>query len=558
MDKNPLLEKNLLALSGINGELSSRLAAADSAARRYEFLESRSGETIPAWVDSTGKAHPLHSTIDPRKEADRLINSLDDSFFREGSCFLVILGLGGAYYAEAALKANAGMVLVIEYGLSGVHELLCRMDYSCLFNNPRFRLLVNSSNEEIERNILNLYQPVLYGGIKVIPLRSRTSLEPKPFQAAGDAIESAIKRVSADYSVQAHFGKRWASNIVKNLEAAGENRDASLRIRRAAVTAAGPSLMAQIRRLKERQKELFIIATDTSLSCLLNEGIRPGAVISIDCQHISYYHFMEALPDETILFLDLASPPLLSSRAKRRVFFSGSHPLGKYISRVWKALPELDASGGNVTYAAISLAEQLGAEEIELYGADFSYPKGVTYARGTYIYSFFGKKQSRLSPLEAQHSSFLYRTPLDKRQGASSWYYETEVLRFYREKLEEKSLGMDSLIIPVEGAGAAIQVKSAPAFPHRHEKAWFPERKEKMGREEFLKFYRGEIARLPQSCRNAAEYIASLDGEERAVLATLLPAAAAFKKRSPAFGFKESLTAAKDHCQKVIYTVLAK
>jgi hypothetical protein len=188
--------------------------------------------------------------------------------------------------------------------------------------------------------------------------------------------------------------------------------------------------------LADKRKDLFLIAADTSLPALLSAGLEPDAVVSIDCQHISYYHFMAGIPKETLLFLDLASPPLLTGLGAKTRFFSGGHPLTRYISRYWRPFPEVDTSGANVSYAALSLAELLGARTVELYGADFSYPLGLTYARGSYLYPFFEKSQNRLNSLEALHSAFLYRSPLSKHSGpGASWYYETKPLGMYRQRL---------------------------------------------------------------------------------------------------------------------------
>jgi len=561
MDRNALFERNIKALSQRHPELCSRLRAANPGITRYHFLESRSGETIPALIDVKGSSRPLHSTMDPKREAKRLIDTTEEGF-------LVFLGLGGAYLAEAALERDGiGMALVIEYDLNGLAELLSNIDYSCLFEDPRFRLLVDNSKEETERNILNLYQPALFGGIRVIPLRSRTDLEAEPFIIAGNAITAAIEKISADYSVQAHFGKRWFSNIIRNLKAAEKNeiklpridktaRESSLRF---AVCGAGPSLSAQIKQLRSKRNELFLISSDTSLPCLLNEGIIPDAVISIDCQHISYHHFFSGLPEDVILFLDLASPPLLASRFENHCFFTGPHPLTHYISMNRNTMFELDTSGGNVTYAAISLAERLGAAEIELYGADFSYPMGISYARGSYIYSFFDAGQNRLSPREAQASAFLFRTALEKKYrplaSGNSWYYETNVMKLYRERLEEKSKSMESVLIPVEGMGAPIQI--SPVKNLRRNQTSFPAVEASSGAEEFLQHYRDEIVSLREPGKNAAEYLSSLKGGEQTVFATILPAIAALKRRSPGGDFRELFMETKGYCLKEINRVLS-
>jgi hypothetical protein len=553
MDNDNLFEKNLLALSKRNRKLSHRLSKTVSKTSRYKFLSSRSGETVANWVDQQGVSHPLHSMMEPRKEAKRLIETIQS----EG--FIIFLGLGAGFYAEEALKREeTGFVLVIEHDLCGLAELLHNIDYTFLFEETRFSLAVDLSGEELKQLILGLYQPVFFGGIRVIPLRSRVNLQAESFTIAAKAIEGAVDQVASDYSVQARFGKRWLSNILKNLKTSSAVMGSVPPIKKAAVCAAGPSLSLQIPVIQKTRKDKFLIAVDTSLPCLLNAGITPDAVISIDCQHISYYHFMDGLPQGILLFLDLASPPLLASRSESFHFFTSAHPLTRYISRLWKPLPELDTSGGNVTYAAVSLAEQLGAGEIELYGADFSYPGGVSYARGAYIYSFFAKSQNRFSPLEAQCSDFLYRTPLDKISAhaeGGSWYYENRLLKFYRQRLEEKSLYMDAALFPAEGLGAPISVRQAEGRKPNHKS--FIAGKAAMEADKFLEYYKSRIASLPMPEKSAALYLESLKDEDRAVFATILPLAASIKNRNSIGDYRELIEEAKAYTVKQIDKILA-
>ena len=561
MYNSSIFERNLSALSQNNPELcarleSLRLSKAVTGLRHYTFLETANGELIPACMDSTGTAIPpggsraLHSTIDPQREAKRLIDTI------EGENILVFLGLGAAYYVKAALeRKDISMALVFEYDINGLAELFSRLDYTSLFSDSRFRLFTDISEAEIKQLILGLYKPAIYGGIRVVPLRSRTAMDSKLFSGAADAITLAIEAVSADYSVQAHFGKRWFSNIVRNLMAAEEAEELPLSIHRAAVCAAGPSLSVQIGLLRERRKDLFLIASDTSLPCLLAADIRPDAIISIDCQHISYYHFMDGLPEGIPLFLDLASPPLLASLTKLRCFVSGGHPLTRYVSQTWKAMLELDTSGGNVSYAAVSLAEHLGAEEIELYGADFSYPQGISYARGAYIYPFFTRKANRLTPLEAHISAFLYRTPLEKKNSSDAWYYETRTLSFYREKLEEKSKSMEALLIPAKGMGAPINLPSSGGKSHSICKKQILPRNKGMASisaGEFLLRYRNDIARLPAPVNSISDYLNSLNDNEQTVFTTILPSAAALKKQNPKMSFPELFDITRKYCLKVL------
>jgi hypothetical protein len=553
MDKQYFFERNLLALSRAGGGLCSRLSGAETTLNRYKFLTARSGEEVPALVDPSGAAHPLHSLVDPKREGRRLAESAGDGGF------LVILGLGGGFHAAAILEEDAfERVLVIDYDLNGMAELLCSRDYVPLFKDPRFYLLADPSPGEIEEAILALYQPVLSGGIRALPLRARTALD-KRFSEAGRAIEGAIEKVSADYSVQAYFGKRWFSNILRNLPRAAEFTPPIPPIGRAAISAAGPSLDLQIPLLRKKRGDLFLLAADTSLPKLLAEGIRPDGVVSIDCQHISYYHFMAGLPRETLLFMDLASPPRIASASPRPRFGSGGPPLTRYISRRWRPLPEIDSSGANVAYAALSLACALGAREIELYGADFSYPLGRSYARGCYIYPFFEKQQNRFKPLEAQASAFLYRGPLEKKTREDGlWYYETKSLSFYRKRLEEKARTTDRRIIPIPGMGAPIHIEAPEKTPRspRSIITLFASGKPRTGAAEFLEAYREGIEKLPRKEKRACRYLEGLGGEEQALFMTLLPGAAAIKRREPDLSFSGVIERVREYSINEINRVL--
>lgn len=554
-DRKYTFEQNLLVLSAKDPALCSRLSTAETTRGRYKFLEARSGELIPAVVDASGASHPLHSTVDPRREARRLIDTCGD----EG--FLVFLGLGGAFAIEAALeREEVRQVAAVEYDMDGLAELLSSREYLRVLGDPRFTLLADPAPGSLKQYVIENYQPVLAGGIRVFPLRARTDRDNR-FAAAAAAIGEAVGSVSADYSVQAWFGGRWFSNIIRNLKAAETQEGPVPPIREAAVAAAGPSLDLQIPALKKRKKTegkgLFLIAADTSLPALLHAGIGVDAVISIDCQHISYYHFM-GLPADLPLFLDLASPPLAVSRAVRPRFFSAGHPLTGYISRFWRPIPPLDSSGANVTYAAISLAEMLGAEKIELYGADFSWPRGTTYARGTWLFPFFEGKQNRLAPLEGLFSSFLYRVPLEKKTppgGRNNWYYETETLRRYRSKLEEKAAVMYPRLVPVESAGAPVTVRPAKK-PGNRRLAIFSPGRPLMPAELFLQQYREGIRGLRPLGENLASSFRELDGDERLILGTLLPQAAALKRRRPEMKTPELIGAVREACIEEINRVL--
>ena len=554
---NTILEANLKALSGKNLDIYTYLISVKSNKNipRFSFNRSKSGELIPFYNQPDGSLKPLHSTIDPVREAKRI-----NSEVTEDTGFIIFLGLGGGFAPKEALDNSKARILVIDFHIEEIADLFFEKDYSALLINDRFTLMIDASEKEIKNFITENYRPVLDGGIKTIPLRTRTDMDLSLFSKAAAAIEEAVNIVSGDFSVQSHFGKRWFSNIVRNLgysRSINENKflkNVKSNIKEAAIIAAGPSLDRQLDTLyKYKKKNVFLICCDTAFPVLFHHGIEPDAVVSIDCQHISYYHFISVKLSNIFLILDIASPRLLSSFSKAPCYFSSGHPLALLASQNIANIPQLDTSGGNVAYACLSFAQYIGAEHITLFGADFSYTGSQSYARGTYISPFFEKKQNRFAPAQALFSSFLYRSPFVNKGYSSGGgvYYETASLNFYRKKFEEKAGALNAKVKIIEGQGAPVTIIKKPeTIPVKSET-----QNGNMNGLEFLKKYCKEIKELPHF-DNANMYLKILNSEQRQIFYTLLPFAAAVKRRSPLLKTKDVIKETKSRCIEEIEKAL--
>ena len=101
MGKSDVLERNLLALSSRNPELSRRLTKA-VADKRISFIRSRSNHTVPVFP-SDNRTIALHSRFDPLKEGQRLLLSIGDVGF------IIFLGLGAGYHVRPALESGRSM-----------------------------------------------------------------------------------------------------------------------------------------------------------------------------------------------------------------------------------------------------------------------------------------------------------------------------------------------------------------------------------------------------------------------------------------------------------------
>lgn len=540
MDKRYFFERNLLCLS--DPDLCKRLSGAETGYGNYTFLESRSGELVPAIVDNSGKAHPLHSMIDPVKEGSRLLSTVDETGF------LVIFGLGGAFHISAALeRKDIIKIVVVDFNIHGIAELLASKEYVSILKDKRVSLVIDPPASWMEAFIVSNYKPALSGGISVLPLRTRTDLDLERFNSVYNEIKTAIDYVSSDFSVQSMFGKRWFSNIINNLKRTEQQKSFLPTIQRAAIIAAGPSLDIHFPLLEKKRSSLCIISTDTALPAVLERGITPDAVISIDCQHVSSYHFIGTDLKTIPLFLDMASPSVIAAHSDNPHFFTSGHPLCQYISQYWKHFPFVDTSGGNVSYAALSLADVLGAKTIDLYGVDFSYAKGNSYARGTYIHKLFANKQNRLMPAESQFNHFLYRnTSLQKVRAGKTWYYQTNMLKDYYGRFERKALSISAGIRQIEGIGVSINIPPKKnSWQNKHIIFPFSAGIASMTAFDFLEQFHDDIQKLsllnddflilentePSGLNPSVLNQSSL--KEHHLFLTLLPLSASFKKEYP-------------------------
>lgn len=491
-----VLAGNLSALSLSNPSLVA-LVAQSAPSPSFSFRRARDGSLIPCLKGGEGELS-LHSLVDPRREASRLLQSIG------APGYLVCFGLGAGFHADAFLRqGQATYLLIVEKDASVLRAILGNLDLSAVLQDRRTRLTVGEN--EIRDIVRSTYLPAICGDLFSLPLRQWCDAERDFFRRAARELSRAAEEVRADYAVQARFGKRWFSNTLLNLPSAQAAPAFRISGGLAHVTAAGPSLEDDLPSLAARDKTSIIVATDTSLPALLRFGVQPDIVVSIDCQVYSYQHFLTSDSFEAVQFFDLASPPFLVRRAGTRArFFTSAHPFSQLAAARWRRFPGVDTTGGNVTHAAVSLARALGISVVRVHGADFSYPRGKPYARGTYLYDYFQGLQQRWTPLETSLSTHvLGSSGLTRERAGSEISFSTATLLDYKERLRillEAFSG--STFGPVED------------FPARA--PW----------QVFLREYSESIRSLPQPRSPLGDYFTGLAAEQKGLWATVLPVAA--------------------------------
>ena len=339
------------------------------------IIKSNNDYDVPVFNDG----QLMYSKYNPIRESSSFGNEISPN-----TKFVLILGLGAAYHVSEFMKKNPDTkILVIENS---------REDFEFLKSIPNVEDVIHNSNVEIifpddmEEKIVGSYLPIIHGDISI--LIHRAWFEHVEGKKLIDIIKSVLDSVSADFSVQSHFGLLWQRNIIQNLHIASNlNYDSVPRFpidKTAIIIAAGPSLDENLDLIKNKRDDYFVISTDTAFSVLNKNKIISDVVVSIDAQRISVNHFRN-IPNEvftkTLFVFDLCCNSDVVSYVRQRngkvIFIQTGHPLGQLANNCGREFLNISSGAGTVTIAACDFAKRIGFHSIKVIAADFADRKSV-------------------------------------------------------------------------------------------------------------------------------------------------------------------------------------
>lgn len=392
----------------------------------FEIKEAKNGELIPYFQN--GKS--IDSIYNPDREATTIVSKISSE-----NDYFIITGLGSGKVVNELLNANEKCrIFVIENS---------KEDYTFLSKLPLVnKLLYNnriafSTIDNLVQDLQNDYIPAFYGEFKLIERLNWISQI--NLQELNHNISSTINKINNDYATQQFFGKKWQSNIIKNLKLHSslnkKQKEINITKKNAIILAAGPSLDSKIDYIREIKKDYIIIATDTAFSILSKYNINCDFVLSIDGQSFSYNHFFENssyLKNTFFLFDFCANAQTIKkvSKITQNIgFFSNNHP---FFTIIPKKFQKIDSVSGTVTMAALDFAIKMGFEKIKILGADFGYLNGKSYAKGTYFDSIYNIKTLKTNTNETFFDKLLFRTNLIQEKTKKT----TILLKNYEKSLE--------------------------------------------------------------------------------------------------------------------------
>jgi hypothetical protein len=197
-----------------------------------------------------------------------------------------------------------------------------------------------------------------------------------------------IRYETCDLSTRMHFGASWQDQTVRNLPAITRQAPVKglfgvFKGIPALVVAAGPSLADVIPYIAQHRHRMVVLCVGRVLSHLVyRAGVMPDLAITGDGQQYVVKHFVDKPRMVPVVASSFTEPALVETLD--RVFFMEveSMNLPKWIRSKVGELGEV-FPGGNVSTAAMAIAEAMGCNPILTAGLDLSYPDdGKTHIAG--------------------------------------------------------------------------------------------------------------------------------------------------------------------------------
>ncbi|HOA73296.1 MAG TPA: DUF115 domain-containing protein [Phycisphaerae bacterium] len=362
---------------------------------------SRAGPPT-ASVKVNGRSLQLHSRFDPLAEARQLAEAVEVG---ESFCYFVS-GFGLGYHLQALrnrLKGDA-FLIVAEPNLQVLRKAIESVDLADLLAHDRCIVLTSTDRSEIQTR-LEPYNNLMMIGTQFVS-------HPASERLAGE-FHAAMRKLIAEHMTYCRMcmvtlvtnSRITNQNVANNLPAflATPPIDC-LRDRfagyPAVVVSAGPSLRKNIDQLASLRGKAIIIAVQTTYKLLLDRGIEPDFVTSLDYHELSR-KFFEGISDFGRTHL-VAEPKVswhVVDAYRGRVSLLANDFATAVLGEKLGRRDGLKA-GATVAHLAFYLAVYMGCDPVVLVGQDLGYTGHVYYSPGVAYHDLWRPELNRFCTME--------------------------------------------------------------------------------------------------------------------------------------------------------------
>ena len=374
-----------------------------------ELTPTRSGPSTARVRTSDGRTLYLHSRHDPQREAVDFCKTLEN----RNAYAVVLSGLGLGYHVKALVEllGEETVILVTEPDLITVKTALEHTDLSKELAGGRVEILTTLDKHTLYERLQRHSTVLMLGTALAVPPAARAH-QAEFHNACRQAILDFAAFARMSLATLLRNAEITARNVACNLPTYVSTPPADLLRRRfagcpAILVAAGPSLARNIDQLSALRDKAVLIAAQTTLRVLLNKGITPHFVTSLDFSELSRQFFEGVdLPDDLVLAAEpkatwhvvdtFRGAPAMTGRRVILLDNEFAHRcLGEQLAKRTPMEP-----GATVMHLAFYLAQWMGCDPIIFVGQDLAFTGHCYYAAGVPMHRAWQPELGRFLTLE--------------------------------------------------------------------------------------------------------------------------------------------------------------
>jgi len=329
----------------------------------------------------------LNSLYDSSAEANQWVEQYQ---FKNLHNVVPMFGFGNGEFARAIIgkMREDDNLLIYEPCADIFLHVLHNYDITDIISNSRVNLAVEKMNEFD-------FHSLLQGITNITNVRNQTiciypqydKIFPESCMSFWKEIKDNYQNVQVNINTGIMFGKNFIDNTIKNLRYLSsintivELKEVIPRDIPAIIVAAGPSVERQIEELKKIKGRAVIIAVDRILDYLLDEGLEPDFIMTLD--PIKPIEYFSRRTDLTIplLYFSEANYKIIEIHKGKKILCNSPMFLDKMFTDHNKIPPKMNSSA-SVATAAFTACVELGFKNIVLVGQDLAFDGTHTHAGG--------------------------------------------------------------------------------------------------------------------------------------------------------------------------------
>lgn len=333
------------------------------------------------------KEYRLNSIYRPSEEAKRWAEQFN---IQHINTTISMFGFGNGVFTRALINkmGESDYLFIYEPCIEILDHVLSNYDITDILSDERIRLFVVGLNE------YELHH-ALHSVISITNIKSQIQcIHPNYDKMFTENCINFYKELKDSYNSEIininttiKLANRTIENILNNMEFLSGSYSLlqlSNKISEgipAIVVAAGPSVEENIEELKKAKGKSVIIAVDRILDYLLDAGIEPDFVVTLDpMKDVKYFSRRDDITIPLMSYME-ANNDILKKHKGRKIFCT-TNPFVEELYRKTNKTPPNLLPSGSVAIVAFTICIKLGFKRIILVGQDLAFQGEISHAGG--------------------------------------------------------------------------------------------------------------------------------------------------------------------------------